>query len=79
MLSELNMREENENVSNLISHIYSTRNIMREENKKINNLISHIYSTRNILTEINGQNEISYETTPGNIKDFKLNKINIEF
>ena len=52
---------------------------MREENKNVNNLISHIYSTRNIITEINGQNEISYETTPGNIKDFKLNKINIEF
>ena len=53
--------------------------IIREENKKVNNLISHIYSTRNILTEINGQNEISYETNPGNIKDFKLNKIEIEF
>ena len=53
--------------------------LIREENKKVNNLISHIYSTRNILTEINGQNEISYETNPGNIKDFKLNKIEIEF
>ena len=52
---------------------------MREENKNVSNLISHIYSTRNIITEINGQNEISYETREGNIKDFKLNKIEIEF
>ena len=65
-----------------ISSYRSTINLipnMREENKNVSNLIFYIYSTRNIITEINGQNEISYETTPGNRKDFKLNKIKIEF
>ena len=68
-----------------ISYYSSTSNLipselnMREENKNVSNLISHIYSTRNIITEINGQNEISYETKAGKIKDFKLNKIEIEF
>ena len=59
--------------------IEQSEGYIQEENRYVNDLISQIYSSKNIITEINGKNEITYEMISGVRKEFKLNKIEMEF
>ena len=59
--------------------IRQSEGYIKEENRNVNDLIFQIYSTKNIITEINGKTEITYEMISGVKKEFKLNKIEMEF